>query len=76
MADKQDIKDIKFEEAVEKLNAIVSEIERGRTTLESSIERYEEGMKLIRHCRSILQKAEKKIETITGPGDENETSED
>ena len=54
-----------FEQALEKLEAIVAEIEEGKVSLEQSIERYAEGIKLIGQCRQILDAAEKKIQILT-----------
>jgi len=55
----------KFEQAMGQLEKIVTDIEQGQIGLEDSIDRYEQGMKLIGHCRAILEQAEKRIETIT-----------
>lgn len=68
-----DISKLSFEEAIKNLTEIVAKIESGQTPLQSSIEQYEQGMKLIKHCREILQTAEKKIEKIS---DEQIDSED
>jgi exodeoxyribonuclease VII small subunit len=54
-----------FEEAVERLEGIIARIETGEVGLEESLTQYEEGMKLIRHCRAILDRAEKKVEELT-----------
>ncbi len=53
-----------FEEALAKLESIVEAIEQGKVGLEESIERYEEGMALIKHCRKILAGAEQKIQKL------------
>ena len=53
-----------FEEAMEKLERIVSAIEAGEVPLEESIEQYAEGIKLVKQCRSILDAAEKKIQLL------------
>ena len=53
-----------FEEALEDLEKIVAQVEQGEIGLEESIDKYEQGMKLIKHCRAILAQAEKRIETI------------
>ncbi|HAU38176.1 MAG TPA: exodeoxyribonuclease VII small subunit [Phycisphaerales bacterium] len=59
-----------FEEALAKLEKIVSEIEQGAVPLEKSIEKYAEGNELVRQCRAILDEAEKKIQLLTrGEGD-------
>ncbi len=53
-----------FESALKDLEKIVTQVEEGKIGLEESIDKYEQGMKLIKHCRGILEKAEKRIETI------------
>jgi exodeoxyribonuclease VII small subunit len=68
MAEKKennDISKLSFEQAIKKLTDIVSKIEDGQISLEQSLAQYEQGMELIKHCRSILQKAEKKIDEIS-----------
>ena len=62
---KSDIAKIGFEEAIKELTAIVGNIEQGQIPLETSLKQYERGMDLIKHCRSILQQAEKRIEKIS-----------
>lgn len=54
-----------FEESIEQLTEIVENIEQGNIDLQDSIEQYEKGMALIKSCRDILKKAEKKIEKIS-----------
>ena len=68
MAEKKensDISKLSFEQAIKKLTDIVSKIEQGQISLEQSLAQYEQGMELIKHCRAILQIAEKKIEEIS-----------
>ena len=68
MADKSredDIGELSFEEAITGLTDIVGRVEQGQIPLQDSLEQYERGMALIKHCRTILQKAEKRIEKIT-----------
>lgn len=57
-------KKLTFEQAMEKLEAIVEEIEEGKVSLEESVERYAEGIKLIQQCRGILEQAEQKIQVL------------
>jgi len=54
-----------FEQAINQLKAIVDRIEQGQIPLQDSLEQYEKGMALIKHCRDILQKAQKRIEKIS-----------
>lgn len=53
-----------FEEALKELEALADRIERGEIGLEDSIKQYEQGMKLVAHCRKILTKAEQRIEQL------------
>lgn len=61
----------KFEEAVAKLEQIVTAIEAGEVSLEESIDKYAEGIKLVKHCRGILDAAERKIQLLTKSQDES-----
>jgi len=56
--------ELKFEEALAKLEKIVSQLEAGDLPLEKSLKVFEEGVKLARHCAQQLEKAEKKIEIL------------
>jgi len=60
-----------FEEAFERLTEIAAELETGEISLDDSIRRYEEGMKLIAHCQRILQEAEQKVELLAKKADES-----
>ncbi len=60
-----DINNLSFEGAIKELTNIVGKIEQGQIPLQDSLTQYEKGMALIKHCRTILQKAEKRIEKIT-----------
>ncbi len=51
----------KFEEAMQRLQAIVEKLESGEETLDSSMKLYEEGAKLSAQCYQMLDKAEQKI---------------
>ncbi len=50
-----------FEEAIENLEKIVSELEMGNLSLDDSVKKFEDGIKLSKHCNEILNKAEKEI---------------
>ena len=54
-----------FEEAIEQVQQIIDAIEGGQVPLEKSLDQYAAGMKLIRQCRSILDRAEQKIKQLT-----------
>lgn len=65
---KDELAKLTFEEAIGQLKEIVGKIEQGEIPLQDSLEQYEKGMALIKHCRGILQKAEKRIEKISKEG--------
>src|ERR1700739_5022849 len=53
-----------FEGAMDRLEAIVEQMETGKLPLEDLIVRYEEGMNLVKVCQERLTQAEQKIEII------------
>ena len=58
-----------FEESVAELEKIVAAIESGQIGLEESLAKYEQGMELVKKCRGILDRAEKRIEQLTAAGE-------
>jgi exodeoxyribonuclease VII small subunit len=60
----EDTKVPSFEIAMERLSAIVLELESGKLTLEQSLERFEEGIRLARASEAELSRAEARIEEL------------
>ena len=56
--------ELNFEKAMDRLEAIVEQMESGKLPLEDLIVRYEEGMNLVKVCQERLTSAEQKIEII------------
>jgi len=56
--------ELNFEKAMDRLEAIVEQMESGKLPLEDLIVRYEEGMNLVKVCQERLSTAEQKIEII------------
>ena len=54
-----------FEEAMDKLEQIVSEMERGGIPLEQMMSKFEEGAKLAKYCQEKLAGLKKKMEILT-----------
>ena len=50
-----------FEDNMENLEKIVTELEKGELNLDDSISKFEEGIKISKECNKILEEAEKKI---------------
>ncbi len=53
-----------FEQAIEKLEAIVEELEHGNLTLDEAIKKFEEGMELSKFCEDRLYQAEQKLKKL------------
>jgi len=54
----------KFEEALQKLEAIVAKMEEGDLPLEEALKAFEEGVRLAKFCTSKLDEAERKVEKL------------
>ena len=59
------MKDMTFEQAMERLEAIVSVLESGKGTLDESMKLFEEGTALTAFCAESLKAAEQKIIKLT-----------
>ena len=53
-----------FEDAMKRLEEIVSLLEKGDAPLDQSLELFEEGTALIKKCGSALDKAEQKVSLL------------
>ncbi|MFA5100953.1 MAG: exodeoxyribonuclease VII small subunit, partial [Candidatus Omnitrophota bacterium] len=56
--------EIKFEEALKKLEKIVEELEQGDLSLDEALKKYQDGIELSRLCSSRLESAKKKIDVL------------
>ena len=56
--------EMKFEEALKKLEKIVDDLERGDLSLDEALEKYEEGIRLSKLCAKRLEAAKKKVEIL------------
>lgn len=66
---------LNFEKALEKLEAIVSDLEKGELDLDQSIKKYEEGVDLYKICSKKLKDADCKIKILTQKLEEEEFEE-
>jgi exodeoxyribonuclease VII small subunit len=55
-----------FEDALKELDAIARDLEDGALGLDESLQRFEQGIGLLRHCYGVLDSAERKIALLTG----------
>jgi len=61
-------KTVDFEKSLERLEAIVEEMESGDLPLEQMIKHFEEGSKLVTLCSGKLNEVEQKIEKLVKKG--------
>ena len=55
-----------FEQALAELEKIVRDLEDGQTGLEAALQRYEQGVGLLKRCYGQLRSAEQRIVELTG----------
>ena len=75
MADRK-ISEMSFEDALNELEGIVGQLERGDAPLEKSITIYERGAKLKAHCEGKLKDAQMKVDKIVFDGQGNASTAD
>ena len=63
-----------FEEALEKLEQVVRQLEEGQLGLSESLARYEEGVRHLKHCHQTLAAAERKIELLTSVDEDGQAA--
>ncbi|MDP2940802.1 MAG: exodeoxyribonuclease VII small subunit [Candidatus Omnitrophota bacterium] len=57
--------EVKFEDALKKLEKIVEDLEKGDLSLDEALKKYQEGVELSRACNQRLDNAKKRIEVLT-----------
>lgn len=75
-ADGPTAESLKFEQALERLEKIVAEMESAELPLDEVVGRFEEGTRLVRFCAQKLEQAEKKIEILARKKDGAATTEE
>ena len=65
MAQSKSIEKMSFEQALAELEEIVRKIDTGQENLADTVESFERGVLLKKHCESMLKAAKLKIEKIT-----------
>ena len=59
-----ELETLEFEDALAQLEQIVRSLDAGQSNLEKSLQDYEKGIRLLRHCHATLQNAEQRIEIL------------
>jgi exodeoxyribonuclease VII small subunit len=68
------IEEMSFEEALSELEKVVKKIDSGEESLDESIQAYEKGAKLKKHCEQKLKEAKLKVEKVVQREDSEEVS--
>lgn len=68
------IAELAFEEAYERLEAVLSRLQMGNLSLDDSLTAFEEGMALAAHCQALLDAAELRVEELerAAPADDDD----
>ena len=61
-----------FEQDLDRLEDIVAKLEEGGLPLDESLGLFEEGQKVLARCRTLLEKAQVKVEKLLANGDREE----
>ena len=57
-------KSVSFEQSLEQLQEVVSELENGNLSLTDSLDKYEQGVANLKQCYEALNSAQKRIEVL------------
>lgn len=69
MAKAKPVEELSYEEAFTDLEAVVAALESADHPLEESLALFERGQALARRCAELLEKAELKVQQLTGDGE-------
>jgi exodeoxyribonuclease VII small subunit len=61
-----------LETALIEINTLIEQMEHGELSLEQSLEKFERGVSLIKHCQKVLQDAEQKVQILMQNGSAEE----
>lgn len=53
-----------LETSLGEINGLIETMEKGDLALEQSLEKFERGIQLIKHCQKVLQEAEHKVQIL------------
>jgi len=67
---KQPDDELDFDTRMERLESIVGELESGGLALEPAIERYQEGIELLKQCHGVLSGYKQQVEELTRDAEE------
>jgi len=62
---KEEMNELSLEQAFEEINNVMNEMSGEEVPLEKSFELYKQGMELLNHCSTKIDKVEKEIEILS-----------
>ncbi len=62
---REQVEQLSFEEALDRLTKLVEQLESGKLDLEASVAAFEEGVLLSRRCETLLEGAEQRLNLLT-----------
>jgi exodeoxyribonuclease VII small subunit len=63
-----DLDALSYEQAFEELKTVIDQLEAGDKPLEETLALYERGQTLFRHCTTLLEQAELKVQQLNADG--------
>jgi len=61
---KEDFSKLKYEEALQQLERVISDLESGTLELDEMLARFEQGKDLLAHCQQLLEQAELRVREV------------
>jgi exodeoxyribonuclease VII small subunit len=61
----KNVEELNYEEAIQELEEIIATLEQGENTLDEALALFERGQALSRHCTSMLDSAELRVQQLT-----------
>jgi exodeoxyribonuclease VII small subunit len=58
----------KYEQSIQKLEALVRNLESGNLPLDEALSAFQEGVGLVKQCQSLLSQAEQKVDLLIKAG--------
>ena len=66
-SDKDDNQVAQFESSLDELEKLVARMEQGDMSLDDSLQSYERGIALYRHCQTALERAQLRVKLLYDP---------
>jgi exodeoxyribonuclease VII small subunit len=65
--------ELSFEAALDTLSQIASDLEQGEPELAAALAKYEQAIRLLAHCHSLIDSAAQTVALLTGVDDQGQT---